>query len=82
MAHNNKTYAIVAIAELNNVDYSQVEQTSADTVRKSVAEDLFIVKWVGITPASISALTAIPVEYTHQEILAEVAKVEWTPAEI
>ncbi len=75
---NNKTYAIVDIAELNNVNYSEVEQNSADTVRKNLAETQFVVKWEGETPTSIAAITPSPTQYTHVEILVEMAKDTWT----
>ncbi len=75
---NSKTYAIVVIAELNNVDYSQVEQNSADTVRKNLADTQFDVKWDGATPSSIAAITPSPTQYTHVEILVEMAKDTWT----
>ena len=78
MAHNNKTYAIAPIAELNNVDYSQVEQTSADTVRKNVAETEFVLKWEGDTPSSVSAITPTIPTYTHEEILVVMATEEWS----
>lgn len=79
MAHNNKTYAIAPIAELNNVDYSEVQQTSADTVRKNVAETEFVLKWEGDMPSSVSAITPTIPTYTHEEILAVMAAEEWTP---
>lgn len=77
--HNNKTYAIAPIAELNNVDYSQVEQTSADTVRKSVAETEFVLKWEGDMPSSVSAITPTVTTYTHEEILVVMSTEEWNP---
>ena len=73
---NNKTYAIVPIAELNNINYTEVEQTSATTVRKNLAETEFVVKWGGSTPASVASIS--PTEYTHTEILVEMAKTTWT----
>lgn len=72
--HNNKTYAIAPIAELNNVDYSQVQQTSADTVRKTETE--FVLKWEGDMPSSVSAITPTIPTYTHEEILAIMATEE------
>ena len=79
MAHNNKTYAIAPIAELNNVDYSQVQQTSADTVRKNVAETEFVLKWGGDMPSSVSTITPTISTYTHEEILIVMATEEWNP---
>ena len=79
MAHNNKTYAIAPIAELNNVDYSEVQQTSADTVRKNVAETEFVLKWEGDIPSSVSVITPTIPTYTHEEILSVMATDVWTP---
>lgn len=79
MVHNNKTYAIAPIAELNNIDYSQVEETSADTVRTNVADTEFVLKWVGAMPSSVSAITPTVTTYTHEEILTVMATEEWTP---
>jgi len=75
---NNKTYAIVTIAELNNINYSEVEQTSSNTVRKNVALTEFVVKWEGVTPLSIAGITPSPIQYTHEEILVEMEKETWT----
>ena len=75
---NNKTYAIVPISELNNIDYNEVDQTSSDTVRKNLADTEFVVKWTGSTPASIVSIDPSPVEYTHAGILVEMSKNTWT----
>jgi hypothetical protein len=79
MAHNNLTYAIVPIAELNNINYSEVMQDSADTVRKNVAETEFVLKWEGDMPSSVSAITPTIPTYTHEEILIVMATEEWNP---
>ncbi|MDA7514173.1 hypothetical protein N8508_00130 [bacterium] len=77
--YNDKTYAIAPIAELNNIDYSQVGETSANTVRKNVADTEFVLKWDGDMPSSVSAITPTVTAYTHEEILAVMATEEWTP---
>ena len=82
---NSYTYVIVDVSELNNVDYSQVLQTSADTVRKNVEQTKFILKYDGDTPSTIQDLdnnnklfTYDNKKYfTHPEILAIVSDVEW-----
>jgi len=43
--HRADTYAIIAIADIDKVDFSQVDQTSADTVRKSLDGSEFVLKW-------------------------------------
>ena len=74
-----RTYAVVPIAELENIDYSEVLQTSQDTVRKNVAKTEFIVKWEGDTPASIAGITPAVTTYDHAGILTLLGTVEWTP---
>tara|TARA_R110002110_G_scaffold223611_3_gene437498 strand:+ start:124 stop:369 length:246 start_codon:yes stop_codon:yes gene_type:complete len=59
------------------VDFSQIGETSAETVRKSLDGLLFIAKFVGDTPSFLEGLT----QYTHQEILVIVANPEWTNPE-
>jgi len=75
---NNNTYAILPIAQLNNINYSEVEQTSSDTVRKNLALTEFVVKWEGATPASVASIIPAPTQYTHELILIEMAKETWT----
>jgi len=36
---NNYTYVVVDISELNNIDYSQVLQTSESTVNKNISQN-------------------------------------------
>lgn len=82
---NNKTYVIVLISELNNVNYSQVDQTSASTVRKSIDESMFILKFDGAAPTTITSLDGAGklVEIngekylTHSQALALMATEEW-----
>ncbi len=72
-----RTYAVVPIAELDNIDFSEVLQTSE--VVKNVAETEFIVKWEGDTPAFISDITPAVTTYDNTEIITLLGTVEWTP---
>ena len=38
------TYNTIAIADLENIDFSQVQETSAETIRKSIDETQFTIK--------------------------------------
>jgi len=75
---NERKYVIFDCSELANVSFSEVMETSADTVRKSVDETKTFVKYEGTQPASVAALTTKSQEYTHEEILAILATSEWT----
>jgi len=75
---NERKYVILDCSELPSVNFSEVMETSADTVRKSVDETKTFVKYEGTQPASVAALTTKSQEYTHEEILAILATSEWT----
>ena len=87
---NRKTYVIVDINELNKIDYSQVHQTSADTVRKSNDLKKFILKYEGSTPETILVVdrNRSLFEYdgnkyfTHEQILNIVSTDEWLGTQI
>lgn len=78
MPYENRKYVIFNVSELGNVNFDEVLETSANTVRKSLDETKTFVKFEGSMPSSISALTTKTQEYTHSEILAILAGAEWT----
>ena len=57
------------------VDFSQIVENSAATVRRSLDGTLFIAKFMGETPSFLEGLD----QYTHEEILAIVRGSDWTP---
>ncbi len=70
---------IFNVSELDAIDFNQVLETSADTVRKSVDETKTFVKWDGVTiPSSVDSLTTKEGPYTYEEILAILTTPEWT----
>lgn len=71
---NNLTYVIVDASEVANVDFSQVKQSSADTLRYSLDGSKFLLKFEGDTPSFLDGKT----QYTHSEILTVLASEEWT----
>jgi len=79
MSYENRQFMIFNVSEITNVDFSQVLETSAETVRKSVDETKTFVKWDGETvPASVESLTTKEGPYTYDEIIAILATPEWT----
>jgi hypothetical protein len=74
----NREYLIFPVSELNKVDFSQVLETSVDTVRKSVDETKTFVKWNGETPAFVATMTGTEGPYTHAEILEILSTSEWS----
>ncbi len=74
----NRRYCVFDVSELGLIDFNQVHETSAETVRKSVDGTLTFVKWDGETPpACVAQLTTAQPYYTHEEILALLGTPEW-----
>lgn len=73
-----RTYVIINSSDVSSVDFSKVVETSADTLRYSVDGTKTFVKFEGDTPAFLDGLT----QYTHSEILAELATPEWTAPDL
>jgi hypothetical protein len=79
MAYANREFMIFNVSELPNVDFTQVLETSINTIRKSVDETKTFVKWDGTTiPSSVDSLTTKEGPYTYEEILIILATPEWT----
>jgi hypothetical protein len=69
---------IFNVSELPNVDFTQVLETSIDTVRKSVDGTKTFVKWDGAIPDCVLDLLTKEGPYTYDEILAILSTPEWT----
>lgn len=76
--YTNREYLIFPTSELNKVDFSQVCETSADTVRKSVNLQKTFVKWDGAAPSFVSNIIGSEGPYTHAEIIVILSTSEWT----
>jgi hypothetical protein len=73
-----REFMIFNVSELPQIDFSQVLETSADTVRKSVDEQKTFVKWDGTMPDCVANLTTKEGPYTYDEILAILSTPEWS----
>ena len=80
MSHLPNVYATIDIADLSNVDFSQVGETSENTIRKSIDELLFVLKWEDEhEPTFIADGTIEPIQtMSHSEAVALMATEEWT----
>ena len=77
MDYLNRNYLIFPTSELNKIDFTQVLETSEETVRKSVDGTKTFIKWENTTPSFISNLTNTEGPYTHTEILNILSTEEW-----
>jgi hypothetical protein len=79
MSYANREFMIFNVTELDQIDFTQVLETSIDTVRKSVDETKTFVKWDGeAIPSSVDGLTTKEGPYTYEEILTILSTEEWT----
>jgi hypothetical protein len=74
----DRRFVTFDITELNQIDFSQVFETSASTVRKSVDQTQTFVKYDIPQPSSVAGLTTKSPEYTYDEFLTILATPEWT----
>lgn len=76
--YNERNYLIFPVDQLSTINFNEVLETSADTVRKSVDGTKTFVKWEGEMPSSVASLINTEGPYTHSEILEILAGPEWT----
>ena len=70
----SRNYVIIDASEVSSVDFDQVMETSADTLRFSLDGSKTFVKFEGDTPSFLVGKTA----NTHSEMLEILAGEEWT----
>ena len=77
---NNKIYAVIKLTDIGLIDFGQVAQSSASTVRKSLDNSQFVIKWQeGYEPTFISDGSVVPLQVlTHAECLELMATSDWS----
>jgi hypothetical protein len=76
--YSTREYIIFPTTELSKIDFTQVLETSEETVRKSVDQTKTFIKWSGEQPSCISTLENTQGPYTHEEILEILSTEEWS----
>ena len=67
-------YVIYDMANVATIDFSQVDETSQDTLRLSLDGTKTVLKFIGETPNFLVGLQ----QYNHQEILVVMKSDKWT----
>ena len=76
--HGFEHYAIININDLDNVDFTQIGETSSETIRKSLDETMFVLKWETM-PTFITDGTIVHLQVlTHEECLELMETPEWS----
>ena len=77
--YEHRQFVIFDVSEISAIDFTQVLETSADTVRTSVDGTKTFVKWDTETvPLCVENLTTKSIYYTYEEILTILATPEWS----
>jgi hypothetical protein len=77
--YEHRQFVIFDVVEIASIDFTQVLETSADTVRTSVDGTKTFVKWDTETvPSCVETLTTKSIYYTYEEILTILATPEWS----
>ena len=78
--HNTRTYATINLTDIGLIDFAQVGETSVFTVRKSLDDTQFVIKWEdGYIPTFITDGSVVAIDtYDHHAILELMATPEWS----
>ena len=71
-------YVIFNVSELPSINFTEVLETSADTVRKSVDNQKTFVKWEGEMPNCVISLTTKEGPYTNEQMIEILKGNDWT----
>ena len=77
----SRSYLIIPTSEISKVDFSQVLETSADTIRKSVDGNKTFIKWDGSNPSFIASLDNTEGPYNYSQIKTILSGTDWTSTE-
>ena len=72
-----RKYMIISTSEIDKIDFSQILQTSEETLRKSIDGTKAIIKWDDSEPTFISLLEYKDGPYTYEDILSIISTSEW-----
>ena len=73
MSHDNRHWVLISPSDLVNIDFSEICETSIDTVSINIAGDKAFVKWDGDMPANVAALTHLSAVMDHDAIKNELS---------
>ena len=76
-AYETRRFVIFDCSEIEKINFNEVHETSAETLRKNVAGTKTFVKYDMPQPASVASLTTKSPEYTYHQILDILTGSEW-----
>ena len=79
--YENRKYVIFNTSETGSINFSQVMETSVNTLRLNLSGSQTFVKYEGSQPSSVAGLSSKSNEYTHEQILNVLTGSEWSSTE-
>ena len=77
--YEQRNFMIFSTSETGSIDFSEVLETSSETLRLNLSGSKSFVKWDGETiPTSVSSLTTKEGPYTYEEIKNILTGSDWT----
>jgi len=80
MDYSNRTYAFALTSDIGEVDFSQVMETSSSTVRKSIDQTQFVLKWYTENEPTFITNKSVTLTWSgsHEDCLQLMSTSEWT----
>jgi hypothetical protein len=75
--YEDRSYFIIPVTEIPNIDFDCVLESSVETLRLSVDGTKTFVKWESISPPSFFVNMTGEGPYTHEEMLNILSGEEW-----
>jgi len=75
--YENRKWVIFNTSETGSINFSQVLETSVNTLRTNISGSQTFVKYEGSQPSSVAGLSSKSNEYTHTQILNVLTGSEW-----
>jgi hypothetical protein len=75
--YETRNFAIFSLTEIEKIDFTQVLETSAETLRVSTGGTKSFIKWDGEPPEFVETLETLEGLYTYSEMLEILSGEEW-----
>lgn len=75
--YEQRNFAIFSLTEIEKIDFTQVLETSAETLRVSTDGTKSFIKWDGEPPEFVETLETLEGLYTYSEMLEILSGEEW-----
>ena len=80
MDYSNRTYAFANTSTIDNIDFSLIMESSINTVRKSIDESQFLIKWYSSETPSFITDNSVTLTWSgsHADCLTQLTSSFWT----